>query len=79
MTRIFNFDAEMGGALHSIGYDCSGGTPWLGIEGQRGKCGEHLRVVQRGASNVYFPLTVSSIYLPQGGEDTSRDDKFNSR
>ena len=72
MTGIFNFDAEMGGALHGIGYDCSGGTPWLGREGQRGKCGEHLRVVQRGASNVYFPLTVSSIYLPLWGEDTSR-------
>ena len=72
MTGIFNFDAEKGGALHRIGYDCSGGTPWLGMEGQRGKCGEHLRVVQRGASNVYFPLTVSSIYLPLWGEDTSR-------
>ena len=60
------------GALHRIGYDCSGGTPWLGTEGKRGQCGEYLRVVQRGASNVYFPLTVSSIYLPLWGEDTSR-------
>ena len=72
MTRTFNFDAETGGALHRIGYDCSGGKPWLGIEGTRGQCGEYLRVVQRGASNVYFPLTVSSIYLPLWGEGTSR-------
>ena len=34
---------------------------------------EFLRVVQRGASNVYFPLTVSSIYLPLWGEDTSQN------
>ena len=46
--------------------------PWLGLEGESGQCGEYLRVVQRGASNVYFPLTVSSIYLPLWGEDTSR-------
>ena len=72
MAGTFNFDAEKGGALHRIGYDCSGGTPWLGIEGKRGQCGEYLRVVQRGASNVYFPLTMSSIYLPLWGEDTSR-------
>ena len=72
MTGTFNFDAETGGALHKIGNDCSGGTPWLGTEGKRGQCGEHLRVVQRGASNVYFPLTVSSIYLPLWGEGTGR-------
>ena len=73
MTGTFNFDAERGGALHRIlGYDCSGGTPWLGTEGNRDQCGEYLRVVQRGASNIYFPLTVSSIYLPLWGEDTDR-------
>ncbi len=73
MTGSFNFDAETGGALHRINYDCSGSMPWLGsIDGRPGACGEHLRVVQRGASNVYFPLTVSSIYLPLWGEGTGR-------
>jgi hypothetical protein len=73
MTGSFNFDEETGGALHRIGYDCSASMPWLGdIDGRPGHCGEYLRVVQRGASNVYFPLTVSSIYLPLWGEDTSR-------
>ena len=72
MTGTFNFNAETGGALHRIGYDCAGGMPWLGVMGQRDQCGEYLRVVQRGASNVYFPLTVSSIYLPLWGEDTGR-------
>ena len=72
MTGTFNFHTKTGGALHRIGYDCSGAAPWLGVKGQRGRCGEYLRVVQRGASNVYFPLTVSSIYLPLWGEDTDR-------
>ena len=72
MTGTFNFDAEKGGALHRIGHDCSGSMPWLGVQGKRGECGEYLRVVQRGASNVYFPLTVSSIYLPLWGESTGR-------
>ena len=71
MTGTFNFDAETGGALHKIGHDCSGGMPWLGTQGKASQCGEYLRVVQRGASNVYFPLTVSSIYLPLWGEESS--------
>ena len=68
MAGVFNTEA-----LGRIGYQCTGSTPWLGNspEGQV-ECGEHLRVVQRGASNVYFPVTVSSIYLPIWGEDTGR-------
>ena len=74
MAGTFNFDPESGGALHRIGHDCSGSMPWLGKTDDRADhCGEFLRVVQRGASNVYFPLTVSSIYLPLWGEDTSRN------
>ena len=72
MASVFNFDAKEGGALHRIGYDCSGGKPWVGDQGSKISCGEHLRVVQRGSSNVYFPLTVSSIYLPLWGEGASR-------
>lgn len=73
MTGSFNFDADTGGALHKIGHDCTGSMPWVGkVDAGHGKCGEYLRVVQRGASNVYFPLTVSSIYLPLWGENASR-------
>ena len=71
MTGAFNFNPESGGELHRIGYDCSGGKPWLGVEGRHGQCGEYLRVVQRGASNVYFPRTVSSIYLPLWARTTA--------
>lgn len=72
MAAAFNFDASRGGSLHRIGYDCSGARPWVGYEGEAGGCGHYLQVVQRGASNVYFPFTVSSIYLPLWGEDTDR-------
>jgi hypothetical protein len=33
-------------------------------------CSEQPRVLQRGASNVYFPVTYSSIYLPLWAEQT---------
>lgn len=72
MSGSFNFDEGEGGTLHKIGYDCSGATPWLGSEGKRSYCGEYLRVVQRGASNVYFPRTVSSIHLPLWGKELGR-------
>ena len=49
------------------------GQPWLGrTESQGLPCGSHLRVLQRGASNVYFPLVVSSIYLPLWAEKAER-------
>jgi len=64
------------GALKAIGYKCKGGKPWLGIEEDT----EHpcqcdaskLRVVQRGASNVWFADTRSSIYIPTEDETQSR-------
>ena len=68
MTGIFNPEA-----LSRIGHYCAGDMPWLGhTSNEPGQCGEHLRVVQRGASNVYFPLTTSSIYLPVGSEEETR-------
>ena len=69
MADVFNFDSNTGGSLHRIGHDCSGNMPWIG---RTEACGQYLRVVQRGASNIYFPLTLSSIYLPLWGEDGSR-------
>jgi len=67
----FNYDADSGGSLHHIGYDCRGDQPWLGITDGRGEyCGGFLRAVQRGGSNVYFTQTFSSIYLPLWGEQT---------
>ncbi|MGE5944580.1 MAG: DrmB family protein [Flavobacteriales bacterium] len=70
----------MGGAfneqsLTNIGVTCSGGRPWLGEEAERNNtthCGQHLIVVQKGASNVYFSQVRSSIYLPQWEKSVDR-------
>lgn len=51
------------GALDRIGYRCSGSRPWLGA-GNKVSCGKSLRVLQRGASNVWFASIISSIYIP---------------
>lgn len=67
---IFDFN-EKGGALHRMGTDCSGLRPWLGEWENPKGCGEFLQVVQRGASNTYFPHVVSSIYLPLWAEDAA--------
>ncbi len=62
-------------SLTKIGITCSGDRPWLGEEGARNNtqhCGQHLIVVQKGASNVYFPEVRSSIYLPQWEKSVDR-------
>lgn len=72
LAGVFNFDIDKGGALHRIGQDCRGSRPWLGEDGGSNHCGEYLRVVQRGASNVYFSNVVSSIYLPLWAEKSKQ-------
>lgn len=64
------------GALKNIGYHCKGSMPWLGItsgDAQGCSCNaEDIKVLQRGASNVWFADTKSSIYIPTDAEDTNR-------
>lgn len=65
------------GALKSIGYKCKGSKPWLGIEEDLDnpcKCEDagQLRVLQRGASNVWFADTRSSIYIPTEDDTLTR-------
>jgi hypothetical protein len=55
-------------SLQRIGVTCHAERPWVGEEYEKGNtqhCSEQLRVVQKGASNVYFSNVRSSIYLPQ--------------
>lgn len=62
-------------SLTKIGVNCSGDRPWLGEEAERKNaqhCGQHLIVVQKGASNVYFSQVRSSIYLPQWEKSVDR-------
>jgi hypothetical protein len=71
---VFRFDENTGGPLAKIGIHCKGVRPWLGeTDGGAVVCGHFLRVLQRGASNVYFPHVVSSIYLPLWAEETTAD------
>lgn len=62
------------GALAKIGYSCKGSKPWLGIDSDEEEpCGnKEVRVVLRGATNVWFPDTRSSIYIPTDDERTTK-------
>lgn len=66
--------ATMPGALAKIGYKCKGAKPWLGVEEDKEtSCGNNeLRVVLRGATNVWFADTRSSIYIPTDDEQTAK-------
>lgn len=44
------------------GLGCKGRRPWLGQKTV--ECGACPRALQRGASNIYFPLTVSALSIP---------------
>ncbi|SEN81664.1 DUF1998 domain-containing protein [Lihuaxuella thermophila] len=60
------------GALEKV-KECGGHRPWLGEVDNKAKgCGKNLTVVQKGASNVYFPIVKSAIYLPQHDDVDSR-------
>lgn len=47
------------------GRQCSGIRPWL-VDRQH--CGQMPRVLQRGASNVHFPVVASAISIPPASE-----------
>ena len=49
------------------GYSCHGKRPWLGRKKDYNDptpCAAQLRVLQRGASNVYFAMTVGALTIP---------------
>lgn len=61
------------GALKRINYKCRGSKPWLGIyKDDENPCtcdSEEIRVVLRGATNVWFANNISSIYIPTNGDE----------
>ncbi len=70
LQGAFNFSPLEGGAMNTeLNLDCSGRRPWLGETFAHNSCGEFLRVAQRGATNIYFPVVKSSIYLPAAMDD----------
>lgn len=49
------------------GYHCRGKRPWVGMKTQYydpEPCAAPMRVLQRGASNVYFAITASALTIP---------------
>jgi hypothetical protein len=63
--------AEMGGIFDPEafkGMSCSGRQPW--IEGdETNNCSQTPRTMQRGASNLYFPVTYSALSIPPWSGD----------
>ncbi len=53
-------------------YTCRGEKPWLG-PGAADHCDEQLRGALRAATNVYFPLVKTSLYIPRGSENAPGD------
>ena len=57
-------DVLMPGSLSAIQMNtCQGGTPWRGAN-EREECGQTVKVLQRGATNVYFPIRESAVSIP---------------
>lgn len=62
------------GALKRIEYRCNGAKPWLGIKSDEDNyCGrDDVKVLLRGATNVWFADTRSSIHIPTDNVATNR-------
>lgn len=62
------------GSLKSINVTCSGRQPWQRFD-DRVDCVQIPLAVQRGASNVYFPLVHSSIEIPNPSRSDAHSEK----
>lgn len=61
LKGIFSKGPEKKDPMEELGLVCDGHHPWkMTLE----KCGEHLKVLQRGSSSVYFPATFTSLVIP---------------
>lgn len=61
-------------ALKEIGYQCSGRQPWQRRESAV-TCDETPQMVQRNASNIYQPIIVSAIDIPQATQSGDGTDE----
>ena len=50
---------------------CPGHRPWLGIDAAEA-CSSQPRVVQRGASNIYFPVVESTLDIPPWSDELQK-------
>lgn len=56
-------------AMTSLGVKCTGKRPWLPAPPEPCTCKRPPVVVQRGASNIYFPAVESAIDIPPWSDD----------
>ncbi len=59
-------------ALDSLGLKCTGSQPWESWD--RDSCQSSLVVLQRGASNLYYPIVRSALDIPNEEGSASPDD-----
>lgn len=59
---------KLDGKLANDDFICTGNQPW---KHSHEKCTEYPRTMQRGASSIYFPHTVSSLVIPPYSEKTN--------
>ena len=55
----------------AIPEDCAGHRPWLGVDAGEA-CSAKRRVVQRGASNIYFPVVESALDIPPWSDELQK-------
>lgn len=60
--------------LKRIGVGCSGKQPWQSLANKT-NCDETPQVLQKGASNVYFPKVISALDLPPESFFSEDDEK----
>ena len=53
---------------NNFGRGCRGRRPWLAAPDEK-DCDKVLRAVQRGATNLYFPVTLSSLDIPPWSDE----------
>lgn len=50
------------------GYKCTRRRPWLGNDREPETCDQPMKTMQRGATNLHFPVTVSALSIPPWSE-----------
>lgn len=57
-------------SMKSIGITCRGKQPWeFIVDGHIAECKQTPQVLQRGATNLYYPKTISALDIPLGYAD----------
>lgn len=56
----------VGSALSKLGITCRAERPWVGVDSGNSNitCDKPLQAILRGSLSLYYPLFISSIYLP---------------